>query len=154
MAIVLFDAEGIVYKHLVPNNQTVNGPYYVSVLKNLIDAVRRKRPYLLQRGCSILHDNAPCHTSNVAQGFLQRNNIEQLTHSPYSPDMAPCDFWLFPNLKIALKGKRFQTIDQLDHASGDVLRDLEKNGLLHVFEKWCERMEKCVAHGGGYVEKE
>ena len=92
MAIMFVEAEGIVYKHLVPNNQTVNGPYYGSVFKNLIDAVRRKRPYLLQQGWSILHDNAPCHTSNVAQGFLQRNNIEQLTHPPYSPDMAPAIF--------------------------------------------------------------
>lgn len=124
MAITFFDAEGIVYRHLVPNNQTVNGTYYVSVLKNLVDAVRRKRPRLNQVGWRILHDNAPCHASNVAQEFLQRNNIEQLSHPPYSPDLAPSDFWPFPILKKPLKGRRFQSANELDNASGDVLRQL------------------------------
>ena len=45
-------------------------------------------------------------------------------------------------------------IEQFDYASVDVMRDLEKNGLLYKFEKWCERIEKCVARVGGYVERE
>ena len=65
MAIIFFDYEGILYRHLVPNNETVNGPYYVSVIKTLVDVVRRKRPYLQQVGWRLLHDNAPCHSANV-----------------------------------------------------------------------------------------
>ncbi len=68
--------------------------------------------------------------------------------------MAPCDFWLFPQMQVPLRGKRFQSDNELTAAADAVLRDLSKDGLLHVFKKWCARMEKCVQLGGGYVEKE
>lgn len=154
MAIIFFDARGIVYRHLVPNGQTVNASYYIDVLRSLNDAVRKKRPELHNRGWMVLHDNAPCHTATIVQNFLHANNIEQLSHPPYSPDLAPCDFWLFPNLKKPLRGTRFEDSNALDRASAEVLKQLSKDGLLFVFEKWCDRMRKCVQLGGGYVEKE
>ena len=40
-------------------------------------------------------------------------SITQVTHPPYCPDLAPCDFWFFPKLKTLLKGKRFQTINEI-----------------------------------------
>ena len=47
------------------------------------------------------------------QSFLAKLQITQVTQLPYSPDLAPCNFWLFPKLKSPLKGKRFQTIDEI-----------------------------------------
>ncbi|GFX62446.1 uncharacterized protein TNCV_412881 [Trichonephila clavipes] len=43
----------------------------------------------------------------VEPGVLQQNNVEILPHPPYSPDLTPCDFWLFPQLKKPLRDKRF-----------------------------------------------
>ena len=45
--------------------------------------------------------------------FLAEHQITQVTQAHYSPDLVPCDFWLFPELKSPLKGKRFQTIDEI-----------------------------------------
>ena len=45
--------------------------------------------------------------------FLAKHQITQVTQSPYSPDLARCDFWLFPKLKLPLKGKRFQAVDEV-----------------------------------------
>ena len=45
--------------------------------------------------------------------FLAKYQITQVTQPPYSPDLAPCDFWLFPKLKVPLKGKRLQTVDEI-----------------------------------------
>ena len=154
MAVFFFDSEGVVYRYIVPRGQTVNAQAYIEILANLRDAVNKKRPHLRQTGWLLLHDNAPCHTAGKVLEFLARNNIETVPHPPYSPDLAPSDFYLFPNLKRPLRGRHFQDDNDLLQAVGEVVRDLEKDGLLHVFHKRCERMEKCVRIGGGYVEKE
>ena len=94
-----------------PRGQTINKEYYVEVLKRLRDAVRRKRPRFWSCGDWLLHhDNAPVHSSNLVQKFLAKPKIVQLRQPPYSPDIAPCAFWMFPKLKMALKGKRFDDI--------------------------------------------
>ena len=125
----------------------------MEILKNLVDAIRRKRPRLMQEGWSLLHDNAPSHTAGKTMTFIQRNNIELLPHPPYSPDLAPCDFFLFPKLKEILRGKSYKTDNDLITASGNALKQLTKESLLPVFEKWCDRMRKCVEKQGDYVEK-
>ncbi|KDR20158.1 hypothetical protein L798_05652, partial [Zootermopsis nevadensis] len=53
------------------------------------------------------HDNVPAHSSHLIQDFLAKHNIPLVLQAPYTPDMAPCDFWLFPKLKMPLKGTRF-----------------------------------------------
>ena len=57
------------------------------------------------------HHNVPTHASHFVQSFLEKHQITQVTQPPYKPELAPCDFWLFPKLKSPLKGKRFQTVN-------------------------------------------
>ena len=59
------------------------------------------------------HDNAPTNTSSLMQSFFMKHQITQVTQPPYSPEVTPCDFWLFPKVTSPLKGKRFQTIDEI-----------------------------------------
>ena len=59
------------------------------------------------------HDNVPAHASHLMQSFLAKHQITQGTQSPYSPDLVLCDFWLFPKLTSPLKGKGFQTVDEI-----------------------------------------
>jgi histone-lysine N-methyltransferase SETMAR len=56
------------------------------------------------------HDNAPALKAHSIQVFLASYGIPVVQQPPYSPDMAPCDFWLFPQLKTVLKGNRFEDI--------------------------------------------
>jgi len=53
------------------------------------------------------HDNLPTHSLALVQAFLVKHHITQVCQPHYSPDLAPCDFWLFPKLKSPLKGRRF-----------------------------------------------
>ena len=70
----------------------------------------------------IHHSNVPTHVSYLMQSFLAKHQITQLTQSPYSPDLAPRDFWLFPKLKSPLKGKRFQTINKIqENTTGQLM---------------------------------
>jgi hypothetical protein len=63
------------------------------------------------------HDNAPCHTSLVTRQFLADTKITVCPHPSYSPDLAPCDFWLFPKIKLTMKGSRFDTIPEIEAAT-------------------------------------
>ena len=73
-----------------------------------------RRPQLWATGgWQLHHDNTPTHALCLMHRFLAKHQITQVTQPPYSPDLAPCDFWLFPKLKSPLKGKRFQTVDKI-----------------------------------------
>jgi histone-lysine N-methyltransferase SETMAR len=107
MLICFFDIGGIIHFEFVPEGTTVNQAFYMEVLKKLIDGVRHKQGELW-RDCSLIfyHDNAMARfTSSVA--VFSRKGISTADHAPYSPDLAPPDFWLFPELNTVLKGKRF-----------------------------------------------
>ena len=77
---------------------------YINILHRLRDAVRRKCPEKWKNnGWCLLQDNAPAHQSVLFKNFLA-NNMTTLENPPYSPDLAPPDFYLFPSLKSSLKG--------------------------------------------------
>ena len=59
------------------------------------------------------HNNAPTHVSCLVQSFFVKHQITQVTQAPYSPDLVASDFWLFPKLKSPLKGKRLQTVNEI-----------------------------------------
>ena len=153
LAVFFFDSKGIVYRHVVPRETTVTAAAYVEKLGNLRDAVNRKRPNLRDGRWLLDHDNAPCHTAGKVIEFLHRNKMQTVPNPPYSPNLAPCDFFLFPTLKRPLSGRRFYNDNELMQAIGDVTRYIEKDGLLHVFYKWTDRMRKCIKIRSGYVTK-
>ncbi|UYV73952.1 hypothetical protein LAZ67_11001570 [Cordylochernes scorpioides] len=94
MLITFFDSRGIIHKEFVPAGQTITGEYYLNVLKRLIARIRRIRPeYRNEDSWCLLHDNAPSHSSLIVRRFLAKNNVCVLNHPPYSPDLAPCDFY-------------------------------------------------------------
>src|SRR5215469_2121310 len=114
MLTVFFDIRGIVHYEYAPEEQTVTKEYYQDVLRRLRDAVRRKRPDMwTAKNWQPHHDNAPSHSSHLIQTFLAKHGIPAVRQPPYSPDMAPCDFWLFSKLKTALKGSRFETREEI-----------------------------------------
>jgi len=73
-------------------------------------------------------------------------------HPPYSPDLATCDFFLFPKIKIKLKGRRFQTLEEIQAESQAVLNTLRENDFQECFKKWQHRWVCCQASEGDYFE--
>ena len=74
--------------------------------------------------------------------------IKTVPHPPYSPDLAPCDFWLFPKLR----GCRYETIDEVKEAVTKVIDTLTQEDFHGAFEKLLERYQKCIAAGGDCFE--
>ena len=101
MIITFFDCRGLVYQHEVPSKTTVNANYYVEVLKQLRRHILKKRPEIADNWI-LHHDNATPHTARVVLDCLDKFNIPVMPHPPYSPDLAPCDFSLFSELKKRL----------------------------------------------------
>ena len=80
--------------------------------------------------------------------------IETLQHPPYSPDLAICDFFLFPTVKDHIHGRKFESREELGTAKTEALRTVTRDGLQHVFCTWVERWDKCIKAKGSYFEKE
>ena len=81
---------------------------YIDILRRLRDAVRRKCPAKRRKhNWFLLDDNAPAHRSVLVKDIFPNDNVTALEHPPYSPDLAAAEFYLFPLLKSALKGRRF-----------------------------------------------
>lgn len=152
MLIVFFDLDGIVLAEFVPRNTTVNSEYYKGLLERLINDVCVKRPEKWASGFILHHSSAPYHTSLLVQQCLSDENITVCPHPPYSSDLAPCDFWLFPKVKAAMRGKHFESIQDIKEAVTAQLDTLTKEDFQHCFAEWQERWDKCVQSEGEYFE--
>ena len=106
MATIFWDAKGVIHIDYMPPKTTITGQYDGKFLKRLRDSIKEKRRGMLSHGVLLLHDNAPVHRANVAQAALREAGFEELPHPPYSPDLAPSDFYLFRYLKASLEGKK------------------------------------------------
>ena len=98
LLIIFFYSKGIVHKEFVPPGQTVNQTFYLQVLERLRNRVVRIRREIANTWF-LQHDNAPSHTSFAVRKFLAQHNITTLPHLPYSPDLAPCNFFYSPSSK-------------------------------------------------------
>ena len=125
----------------------------MEVLRRLSESVRRKRPENWRDGDWILHhDNDPAHTSHLLQQFLAKHGTAQLQQPLYSPDIAPCDFFLFPRRKKILKGHQFEATEDVKRNSTKTLLDIPKEEFAKCFQQWQKRWAKCLAAEGNYVE--
>jgi len=127
MLICFFDQEGIIHREFVPPGMMVNADFYCDVLRRLCENVRCKRPQKWQNQNLIIHhDNALAHRSFKFSQFLAKNNMTVIPHPPYSSDLAPCDFFLFPKLKLWMKGLRFDTTEKIQEELQRVLDTIPK----------------------------
>ena len=103
-----FNSTGTIYMHLIPTGLKVNKEFYVEVLREFRKIFRRKRPALFQAGqWHFQQDNAPVHNSIVVTDYLTYMGIKTVR-----PDLAPCDFWLFPKLSGCL----YETTEEMKEA--------------------------------------
>ncbi|KAK3787019.1 hypothetical protein RRG08_037297 [Elysia crispata] len=117
MHMIFFDMNGVILRWPVPIGTTI-AQYYKKVLQDkLRPAIRKKRLGLLESGILFHHDNAPVHTARAVTDVLAGYKWELLEHPRYSPDLAPCDFHLFPKMKEHLRGQRFETEEDIIQAT-------------------------------------
>ena len=155
LMIPFFDSTGMIYMHWVPTGQTVNKEYNVEVLREFRKRFCWKRPALFKSGqWHFYQDNAPVHNSILVTDYLTKIGIKTVPQPPYSPDLAPCDFWLFPQLKEKLRGCGYETIEEMKDAVTKVIDMLTQEDFHGAFQKLLERYNKCIAARGDYFERD
>ena len=77
-------------------------------------------------------------------------STKTVPHPPYSPDLAPSDFCLFPKLR----GCRYETIEEMKEVVTKVIDTLTQEDLYEAFQRLLERYNKCIAAGGDYFEED
>ncbi|KAJ4441025.1 hypothetical protein ANN_10874 [Periplaneta americana] len=149
---VKIEFTGLMHHEFIPEGRTVTKELYVETLRRLWDAVRRKRTEKwVENNWFLMHDNAPAHRAIIVKNFLARHNITALDHPPYSPDLSPPDYFLFPRLKSHLKGRRFNAEEVIANATR-ALRRVSQNGFQACFQELYTRWQKCVVAEGNYFE--
>ena len=129
MNLVFFGKIRIVYHHIVRKHCTVTAQYYRNVLKGpLKNKMAEKKPKLAANGWILHQDNAPSHRAKTTQETIAQLGIEIMPHPPFSQDLAPCDFYLFPRVKRILRGRHFQTNTELNSAISGILNRMSNKG--------------------------
>lgn len=152
MGSFFWDSQGVIMIEYLSHGATITGSVYAEQIKKLRCQIREKRRGKLRKIVLFHQDNAPAHKSRVAMAAIKDAGFELVEHPPYSPDLAPSDFYLFPRLKEYLKGQKFDDDDAVVASVQGFLEGQDneffKKGILGL-EK---RYTKCIHLKGDYVE--
>jgi [histone H3]-lysine36 N-dimethyltransferase SETMAR len=153
LATVFWDSKGILAVDFLTERRTINAEYYSTLLKEKVKPAIRNKRRKANKSVLFLHDNARPHTAKLTVQTLQELHWEVLPHPPYSPDLAPCDYYLFGPLKDFLGGRKFKNDEEVMTAAQEWLQRQPKSFYETGIKKLPGRWEKCITTQGDYVEK-
>ena len=113
MVFVFWDAHGILLVVYLEKRETINNDYYIVLLDPLSAEIKKERPHMQKKKVLFHQANPPCHKSMKTMVKLNELSFELLRNPPYSPDLAPRNYWLFSDLKKMLQGKRFGSNEEV-----------------------------------------
>lgn len=146
---VWFDSLGCLYFELMPVNATVNASVYSNQLQKLADIMKEKRSR--RATVHLLHDNARPHTALLTRQKICELGWHPVPHPPYSPDIAPCDYYLFRPLKHFLSGQTFNSYDALKMAINSFFESqlpaFWRDGIQMLPDRWA----KVIDLNGDYI---
>lgn len=154
MLCIWWDQQGVIYYELLKPNETITGEVYRRQLMRLSRKLREKRPETATRhDCVILqHDNARPHVAEVVKTYLETLKWDVLPHPPYSPDLAPSDYYLFQSMQHGLADQHFSNFEEvkkwIDSWIAAKPTEFFRKGIRELPEKW----EKAIASDGQYFE--
>ena len=130
MYAIAFDAYGPMAQVCVPKGHNVTGTFIALVYSQ---KSAERRPRTGPRGIRLLHDNASSHKTKQIAAYIKDIGMQTLNHPPYSPDLSPCDFWLFSKLKSHLSGKKFTSRMEIGFAIHKYLKSIPQTEYKKTF---------------------
>lgn len=150
LASIFWDALGIIFIDYPLKGRTVTGEYYAALLDKLNDGMKKKQPYMTKKKVLYHHDNAPLQTALKAMAKLDQLRFEFVAHPPYSPNLVPSDYYLFPN---GGSRKRFTSNEKVIAETEAYFEGLD----VSYYRKGIEILEncytKCIALKGNCVKE-
>ncbi len=158
MVTVFFYMQGAVHTEFIPAGETITSESCCKTLKRLKERVRRKCPHLWElneegdRTFILQHDNASSHTAIPTLALIGSSGIQMIAHLPYSPDLAPCDFFLFPCMMTELRGQWFRAREEVQTAVKQALKSIDPDDFKSALETLPVHWMKCIKSEGEYFE--
>jgi histone-lysine N-methyltransferase SETMAR len=150
---LVLGSSGIVHMKFIPKGVTVNKHRYKEILHCLRRSVRRKHPELWRRkNWLLIHDNTLAHGFVLVQEVLAKQQVTVLPHPPYSSDLAPCDFLFFSPLERKLRGRQFQSAEEVVTATREAIWDLPADIFQQCFQQLYQRWQTCILANSDYFE--
>ena len=149
MLSIFWDSRGVVLIDFAEKNVRLNSYYYSDLVSQCRHAQRKERGIPMW----FLQDNGAIHKSAESMRVLEESGFDLLDHPPYSPDLAPSDFYLFRHMKRHLRGKQFVDAEDLKGEVHSFLDQQTQDFFKNAFSELIQRWQKCVSANGSYVEK-
>jgi histone-lysine N-methyltransferase SETMAR len=153
MVTIFLNGTGDWVINVLPKGVDLDGDYFADqILTPLAEFCYKGRRVPGHRKIRVHFDNAPIHKTKTVIDKIAELQLSRIEHPPYSPDLAPYDFFLFGYIKEILKDQSFETQDELLEAIEAIVREIGRDLLQSTFRSWARRLEECFRRGGDYVE--
>ena len=151
MLCIWWDCRGIIHKEYLEKGKTIDSKVYSEMLVRVDAAIKAKRRTEFRRKKVMFHqDNAKPHVSAFTGWTLYTLEWDLLPHPPYSPDIAPSDFYLFSHLQLLLAGAIFHSAQDVRNEVDLFLDSRPPSFWAEGFEKLPKRWQKIIDLGGDY----
>ena len=148
---IFFKSTGPVLIRSLKTGEKLDHSYYIDkCLKPMIKELYKERPNSGLKNMKLLHDNAPPHDNKDVFTYLKNEGLSLLPHPPYSPDLAPCDYWLNDYIKRNLED--LENEKSLIKKVTRIVEEIPQKEYRKTFEKLLDRMELCIKNHDDYFE--
>jgi hypothetical protein len=139
--------------YVLPPKTTITALLFINEVLVPVENSFQHYPFLPGTPLLVHYDNARAHTCKLTTDFMSTSTLERLPHPPYSPDISPCDFFLFGYLKHMLQDKVFENASELAACLMSLMAKIPPSTYLKVFNHWLERLDFVIESGGKYFNK-
>jgi histone-lysine N-methyltransferase SETMAR len=154
MLTVFFNGLRILTINCLPQGQNMNSDYFINnILTDLSQHARDGSRKTSISSMRIHMDNCKVHNSIKTTRKIEELRLTRIPHPPYSPDIAPSDFWLFGYLKEFLRGAAYPDADTLFAEVQNACGLITQIQIVAVFNNWIERLQWVIDHNGEYYIK-
>ncbi|XP_055950857.1 histone-lysine N-methyltransferase SETMAR-like [Argiope bruennichi] len=147
------DVKGILSFDYLEKCRAINVEYNANLLDKFHFKIKEKRPGLDQEKSPISQDNASVHKAAIVMAKLHELKFEILSHAPYSPDMVPSDYKLFPSMKKFLAGRKFCSDIEVISDTTAYFGALEGSSYRQGIQAFAHRWSKYMSLEEDTVEK-
>ena len=151
MLTIFWNPHGFLVVDCLPKGETFNAHYYINNILGKLSQIGTGFPDTEERRLTVHADNARPHTAKVTTRYMACNGMKRAPHPPYSPDLAPSDFFLFGYIKKKLEGHSFSTKEELLEEVKTILANISIDQLKSVFNEWERRLKIVIHTDGEYI---
>jgi len=143
---------GFIVVKVLPQDHKFDSDFMTNIIiPEIVTQMHEFRPKMGPKDVYLHMDNAPCHNAKVTTTKIESFEMRRIPHPPYSPDISPCDFWLFGKLKNFFKGRCFSTENELFDAVVNFLKSITKDEIKRVYDEWIKRLNMVIQSKGEYI---